>query len=92
MNLDNIDIQILEENFDQDLINKINKKNVYEIMNYLLKNEVYFAKDIFLSSLDLFILNVKEFEIKFENLKKILGSNYIEKLENDFSLIEIMYE
>ena len=56
------------------------------------KNGIYYAKDLFLLSLDLFLLPYSEFVNKFEKLKQKLGNNYINKLSEDISLIEIMYD
>ena len=44
------------------------------------------------TSLDLFLLPVEEFINKFEKLKTRLGTDFVDKLGEDSSLIEIMYE
>ena len=92
MKFDEIDIKILKENFDEEMIEQINLENVSKILKYLNDNMVYYAKDLLLSSLDLFLLPVEQFIKKFENLKNKLGPNFVEKLGEDVSLIEIMYE
>ena len=92
MNLDEMDIKILRENFDEELIKKVDLENVAKIFNYLNKNDVYYAKDLFLNSLDLFLLPYEEFIKKFEILKEKLGIDFVNKLGEDSSLIEIMYE
>ena len=92
MGLDDIDILILKENFDTETIAKMDAENIYKILNYLDKNGVYYAKDLVFSSLDLFLLPADEFIKKFEKLKNKLGNDYIDKLGEDISLIEIMYE
>lgn len=92
MNFDEIDMQILKENFDEEQIKKIDYINVFKINFYLEKNKVYYTKDLFLNCLDLFLLPYEVFLQKFENLKKKLGNDFVEKLANDFSLIDIMYE
>lgn len=92
MNFDEIDIKILKENFDDEMISEIDVNNVVKIFEYLGNNGVYFAKDLFLISLDLFLLPSSEFINKFERLKSKLGEDYIDKLGEDISLIEIMYE
>ncbi len=56
MELDEIDIKVLRENFDDETISEINSENVSKIMKYLKENGVYYAKDLFISSLDLFLL------------------------------------
>ena len=92
MNLDDIDIKILKENFDEDLIKQIDSDNVLKILKYLENNGIYFAKDLFLTSLDLFLYPLDVFIRKFERLKEKIGEDYINKLGEDSSLIEIMYE
>ena len=92
MNLDELDMQVLKENFDDDMIFQLDFNNVYKIMKYLDNNGVYYYKDIFLSSLDLFLWPYSEFVDRFEILKNKLGSNYVDLLGEDCSLIEIMYE
>lgn len=85
------DIKILKENFDEDMIKELDMENVKIIIDYLLRNKVYYAKDLLLNSLDLFLLDSNIFIEKFENLKIKLGPNYVDKLGEDMSLIELMY-
>ena len=91
MNFDEIDMKILEENFDKEMINQINMDNISEIFKYLNESGIYYLKDLFLTSLDLFLLPSNEFINKFEKLKDKLGNDYVDKLGEDSSLIEIMY-
>ena len=92
MILDDIDIKILKENFDEELISQIDSDNIAQIFDYLNNNGVYYAKDLFLSSLDLFLNPSDVFIKKFEHLKEVLGNEFVDKLGEDSSLIEIMYE
>ena len=87
-----VDIKILKEDFDEDLLKQIDSNNVNRIFEYLKDNDIYYYKDLFLNSLDLFLLPCDSFINKFERLKKELGSDYIDKLAEDSSLIEIMYK
>ena len=92
MNLDELDIQILKENFDEEIIKELDINNVAKIYKYLVDNGIYYAKDLLLESLDLFLLPKEEFITKFEKLKNVLGEDYIDKLGEDLSLLEIMYQ
>ena len=92
MELDELDIKVLKENFDEETINAINYENCYQIIKYLKENNIYYYKDLFLTSLDLFLLEKEIFIEKFEKLKKKLGEDYADMLGEDCSLIEIMYE
>lgn len=91
MMFDDVDIKVLKENFDDEMISQIEEENVAKIYSYLIKEGIYYAKDLFISSLDLFLLPSEVFIQKFEKLKNELGSDYINKLGEDSSLIEIMY-
>ena len=92
MQLDEIDMKVLLERFDTETIKKLDLDNVAKIYSYLLKNGIYFAKDIFLGQADLFLMDYKNFEEKFETLKIKLGNNYVELLGEDCSLINFMYQ
>jgi hypothetical protein len=92
MNLDEIDIKILKENFGEELITQIDTDNVSKIFKYLENNGIYYAKDLLLTSLDLFLYPLDDFIRKFEILKEKLGDDFVNKLGEDSSLIEIMYE
>lgn len=91
MQLDEIDMKILKENFDDDIIKQLDYENVSKIYNYLITNGIYYAKDIFVGQVDLFLMEYDLFVEKFEKLKRELGKNYIELLAEDSSLIDIMY-
>ena len=93
MNLDEIDIKILRENFCDETISELDKNNLEEILKYLNDNGVYYSKDLLLTSLDLFLLPKEEFIKRFEKLKNKLGSNYVEKLGEDIdTLIALKWE
>ena len=89
--LDDIDIKILKENYDLNLLDKIDGDNITKIFKYLNKNGVYYIKDLLLNSLDLFLLPSDEFINRFEKLKYKLGVDFVERLGEDTSLIEYMY-
>lgn len=92
MNIDELDIKVLKENFDDELIKKIDINNVASINKYLLDNGIYYSKDLFLLYLDLFLMSKDEFIKRFEKLKQKLGENYVDKLGEDLSLMDVMYE
>jgi hypothetical protein len=90
--LDDIDIKMLKENFDENLIKKANLENVSKILHYLNNNGIYYAKDLFITFFNLFLLPYETFVEKFEHLKTVVGNEYIDKIGEDMSLMEIMYE
>lgn len=90
--LDEIDMKIIRENFDEEMINQMDEENIDKIQDYLDKNDIDYAKDLLISSLDLFLLRAEDFIKQFEKLKNKLGEDFAEKLGEDSSLIEIMYQ
>lgn len=56
MILDELDKKILKENFSRETIKQIDYINISKIFAYLNKKGVYYCKDLFLSSLELFLL------------------------------------
>lgn len=92
MLLDDLDIKLLKENFDEETINSMDIDNISNIYLYLKENGIYYAKDLIITSLDLFLLPSEEFIKQFEKLKMKLGKDYVNKLGEDASLIELMYE
>lgn len=91
MQLDEIDIKILKENFDDYIIKQLDYENVSKIYNYLINSGIYYAKDIFVGQVDLFLMEYDLFVEKFEKLKRELGDNYVELLGEDSELIDIIY-
>ena len=73
INFDELDLKILRENYNNDLIEKIDYNNISNIFGYLINNGIYYAKDLFLTSLDLFLLSYDDFVNKFEKLNPIFG-------------------
>jgi hypothetical protein len=92
MIFDDIDIKVLQENFTTETIEKLDKTNAAIIYNYLLAEGIYYAKDIFITNLDLFLLPATIFKEKFKRLEETLGNDYVNKLGDDQSLIDIMYQ
>ena len=73
---------------DSEIIKVIDVDNLFKIYKYLIDNGIYFARDLIVDYLDIFVLDYDCFVTRFEELKKKLGSNYIEVLENDISNLE----
>ena len=47
INFDELDLKILRENYNNDLIDKIDYNNISNIFGYLINNGIYYAKDLF---------------------------------------------
>lgn len=82
------EIRNIVDTFDSEIIKGIDVDNLFKIYKYLIDNGIYFARDLIVDYLDIFVLDYDCFVTRFEELKKKLGSNYIEVLENDISNLE----
>ena len=87
-----MEIEFKNVTYKENVRTPLEKMYLNNISFKIEKNGIYYAKDLFLLSLDLFLLPYSEFVNKFEKLKQKLGNNYINKLSEDISLIEIMYD
>ena len=61
--------------------------NVTKIINYLESNGVFYVTDLLVAYYDLFLIPYDIFVSRFESIKRELGGDYLDKMENDFSLI-----
>ena len=87
LKLNKNDVKILRENFDDNLINRLDPNNVNEIYQYLESEGIYYTKDIFLYYMNLFLYPLEEFIEKFKKFKMNNGDNYIENLADNLSLL-----
>lgn len=90
LSLNNNDTKILRENFSDEQIVKLNTDNVNAIYNFLENEGVYFAKDIFLYYMNLFLYPIETFIDRFKKLEMENGDNYVEILAKDISLLSGM--
>ena len=81
----------IEKNLDEQ-INSLEDFCKHERIDFTPFKQLKSYKDLFLNSLDLFLYPSEIFIKKFEHLKDVLGIDYVDKLGEDSSLIEIMYE
>ena len=89
--LDETDIEDIKEMYDDYMIEQVDIENVNTIYDYLIKQGISYVKDIFISNMELFLLNSNEFIEKFERIKEEIGEDYANEIEEDFSLLEKMY-
>ena len=66
--------------------------NVNKIYSYLIDKGIYYAKDMFIEYLELFLMDSEEFINRFDALIKKIGNNYVEAVGEDDSLMEEMYK
>ncbi len=85
------EIDEINDTYIEDVVKNINMNEINQIYSYLLENGIYFARDVILEFLPL-CNNAQDFRKRFERLKKKLGNNYVQLLENDYNLLNVIYE
>lgn len=85
------EIEQIYDTFNINVINKLSEDNIKRIIIYLKNNNITIIKDMLIEYLDLFIIDIKDFIIKFEKLKSTYP-NINNILENDLSILEKLNE
>lgn len=86
----NIDFDRIEKIYGSSIINSIAllKDDVIDNIKYFISLGFEDTEDIFERQVLIFICPKEELRVKINNLIKKLGNNYIEKIENDISLLD----
>ena len=88
----NIDFDRIEKIYGSSIINSIAllKEDVIDNIKYFISLGFGDTEDIFERQVLIFICPKEEFKMKIDNLIKKLGNNYIEEIENDISLLDVL--
>lgn len=91
--LDDFYLEELFQNYDINYLKNIDKNNFDKVYQLLKKYHFDYIEDIILGYLDIFTMDCDVIEKRILSLKKILGSNYVDKIgENMFYLEYIANE
>ena len=82
------DINEILENYELDVIKKIDRNNLHEIIRFLQLKNVDYIDDILEDYLDLFLIPCSEFRNKFNDLNKKYNGNLVLEVRNDLSILE----
>ena len=92
LELDDMDIKNIEEMYDNDIVHRLDMDNVNRIYKYLIDKGIYYAKDVFIEYLELFLLDSEVFISKFDRIINDIGDNYIDVIGENSSILGNMYE
>ena len=81
-------LEELYHNYSMDYLKGMDMNNFYEIYNVFKKYKFDYIEEIILKYLDIFELDKEVVEEKIGNLIKILGSNYVDIISDDFNYLE----
>ena len=82
--------EILEK-YSESVLNKLDKNNFNEILNFLIKEKCECIEDIIEDYLDLFTIDYDKFIVRYSNLNKKYNGYYIKLVSEDMNLLEEMF-
>lgn len=81
-------LDLVYDNYDEDYINSLDEDNFNKVYLFLKSYNFYFIKDIILNYLELFEIDVKYLQRAINDIKFILGDNYVSQIGKKMTLIE----
>ncbi|MFV0249542.1 MAG: hypothetical protein ACK5HP_00670 [Bacilli bacterium] len=85
------DINEILQKFSEDIVKNINIKNVEQIIVFLQTNNCDYCEELLEDYLDLFIIEIDEFKLKFKTLNSKYNNSFLEYAKNDMNLFEKFY-
>ena len=81
-------LDIIYSNYDEEYINILDEDNFNKVYNLLKKNNFYFIEDIIINYLELFEIEDKCIELALNDIKDILGDDYVKKIGKNMTIID----
>lgn len=85
-------LDLLYSNYEEDYIKLLDEDNFNKVYILLKKNNFYFIDDIVLNYLELFEIEEKYVQLAINDIKLILGDNYVEQIGKNMILIDKVIE
>ena len=85
-------LDLLYDNYDEDYINLLDEDNFNKIYLLLKKDNFYFIEDIILNYLELFEIDAKYVQLSIDNIKTLLGQDFVRKIGQNMTLIDKIIE
>ena len=81
-------LDIIYSNYDEEYINILDEDNFNKVYNLLKKNNFYYIEDIIINYLELFEIEDKYIELAINDIKDILGDDYVKKIGKNMTIID----
>lgn len=81
-------LNLLFSNYDEEYINLLDENIFNKVYTLLKNNKFYFIDDIILNYLELFELEEKYVELAINDIKTILGNDFVQKIGMNMTLID----
>ena len=85
-------LDLVYSNYEKDYINLLDEDNFYKVYMLLKNNNFYFIDDIILNYLELFEIEEKYIQLAINDIKSILGYNFVEQIGKNMTLIDKIIE
>ncbi len=81
-------LDLVYDNYDEEYIRLLDEDNFNKVYLLLKSYNFYFIEDIILNYLELFEIEVKYLQLAINDIKSILGDNYVSQIGKKMTLIE----
>lgn len=85
--LNSVYMDIIYDTYDNEYLEILDENNFLKVYNLLKSKGFYFLEDIIIKYLELFEIDVRHIEQAIIDMEKKLGSNYINILGNNISMV-----
>lgn len=86
MNSDSVEELI--NKYEPEVFQNIDMNNVDKIIEYLDSENVDYIDELLRDYLDLFLIDLDEFKIRFNKLKQTYGENVVDMIAEDLSILD----
>ena len=85
-------LDLIYSNYEEDYINLLDEENFNKVYMLLKNNNFYFIDDIILNYLELFEIEEKYVQLAINDIKSILGDDFVQKIGKNMTLLDKMIE
>lgn len=85
-------LDLVYSNYDDNYLGLIDENNFDKVYKLLINNDFYFVNDIILNYLELFEIEEKYIKLAIDDIKSLLGNDYVNKIGKNMTLIDKIME
>ena len=74
--------------YEPSVLKNIDENNMNKIIEYLLAEKVDYIDELLMGYLDIFLIDIEEFKVRFNNLKTKYGNNLVTLIKEDLNILE----
>ena len=74
--------------YEPSVLKNMDENNMNKIIEYLLAEKVDYIDELLMGYLDIFLIDIEEFKVRFNNLKTKYGNNLVTLIKEDLNILE----